>query len=200
MPGKRTKTSVGRPKKSTRAPSNINQFNNQRKQSRRLLNNVACNNSLDKTPHHEATRNSTKHPSLLSLQSSEQNKRKMYVNQARDDFGKWVSFETAISPSISSQSKKKWIGRTELSALSGRLFEMDSPDRKKQVGTVRQELLEGNRLIPIKELKDNIEDKLLYMNCSRKNATSTLDSLCHDIQTEFCKGNKKKEKKSKEIF
>ena len=139
MSGKRTKTSVGRPKKSTRAPSNLNRFNNQRKQSRQLPNNVASNKSLDKTPHHEATRNSTKHPSLLSLQSSEQNKRKMYVDRARDDLGKWVSFKTAISPSISRQSKKKQIGRAKLSALSGRLFEMDSPDRKKQVGTVRQE-------------------------------------------------------------
>ena len=138
MPGKRTKTSVGRPKKSTRAPSNLNLFNNQRKQSRQLPNNVASSKSLDKTPHHEATWNSTKHPSLLSLQSSEQNKRKMYVDQARDDLGKWVSFETAISPSISHQSKKKRISHTELSALSGKLFDMDSPDRKKQVGTVPQ--------------------------------------------------------------
>ena len=81
----------------------------------------------------------------------------MYVDRARDDLGKWVSFETAISPSISSQSKKKWIGRTELSALSGRLFEMNSPDRNKQVVTVRQELLEGNRLIPMKE-----QERCLY--------------------------------------
>jgi len=111
----------------------------------------------------------------------------MYVDRARDDLGKWVSFKTAISPSISRQSKKKQIGHTELSALSGRLFEMDSPDRKKQVGTVRQELLEGNRLILMKELEDNIEDKLLFMNCSRKNATSTLDSICWILLLQSCR-------------
>jgi len=192
MSGKRPRNRSGRPKKSTRAPPNINRFNSRRTQRRQ------DESETLNSPTHEISEQ--QHSSLHSQQFSEQQKRKVNQQRVRDEHGKWVSFETALTPLSSRRMKRTRIGRKELRAVSGRLFESDSPDKMLEKRSVGQETLEGNRLIPFQDLKYNIESQLLCMNCSRKSSTSTLDSLFNDISTEFCEGNIYKEKRLKEIF
>ena len=171
-------------------------FNSQRTQRRQDESETNNSSSLN-SPTHEISEQ--KHASLYSQQFSEQQNRKVNQQQARDEDGKWVSFETALTPLSSRRKKRTRIGRKELRAVSGRLFESES-DKMLEKRTVGQEVLEGNRLIPFQDLKYNIESQLLCMNCSRKSSLSTLDSLFNDISTEFCEGNIYKEKRLKEIF
>ena len=197
MSGKRTRNRAGRPKKSTRAPSNLNRFNTQRTQ-RRQNETGTNNNSSFGSPSHQNSEE--QHASLLHARIFEQQQPKGDEQRTRDETGKWVSFETALTPLSSRRTKRTRIGRKELRAVSGRLFESESPDKLLETREVKDEMLEGNRLIPFQDLKDKIEDQLLCMNCSRRNSLSTLDSLFNDISTEFCEGDVRKEKRLKEIF
>ena len=197
MSGKRTRNRAGRPKKSTRAPSNLNRFNTQRTQ-RRQNETGTNNNSSFGSPSHQNSEE--QHASLLHARIFEQQQPKGDEQRTRDETGKWVSFETALTPLSSRRTKRTRIGRKELRAVSGRLFESESPDKLLETREVKDEMLEGNRLIPFQDLKDKIEDQLLCMKCSRRNSLSTLDSLFNDISTEFCEGDVRKEKRLKEIF
>ena len=184
MSGKRTRNHGGQPKKSTRAPSNLNRFNSQRTQRRQDESETNNRSSLN-SPTHEISKQ--QHASLHNQQFSEQQKRKGNQQRERDENGKWLSFKTALTPLSSRRTKRTRIGCKELRAVSGRLFESDSPDKMLEKRTVGEEMLEGNRLIPFQDLKYNIESQLLCMNCSRKSSLSTLDSLFNDISTEFTK-------------
>ena len=173
--GKQRQNQIGRPKGTVKKSTNIARFNSR--------NNTQLNTSPNATP------------------SSPTNT--IYRNRQN----KWESLPSGNNPMSMSknQSMQKRVSHRKLNSIKEILFPLDS--KKPEADTLdgdKTEVtkceLEGNRLLPILEIKNAVENTLTCSKCVQSNEENNLKLFFYEISNLILPDDEDKKQKLQNIF